>query len=93
VNELIVKQAKKGTTSNPILGLNASQIGVYLRDQQGIPQTRFLTGKKIIRILKKNGSCSIAMPRLCSSDPRGSLLADQEGRIDPQALGQKPKGY
>ncbi|CAD8079532.1 unnamed protein product [Paramecium sonneborni] len=49
----IVNLAKKG--------LNASQIGVYLRDQQGIPQTRFLTGQKILRILKKRG-CAPKIP-------------------------------
>lgn len=38
-----------------------SQIGVTLRDQHGIPQIRFITGKKILRILKKNG-CSPALP-------------------------------
>lgn len=48
VTELIVKLAKKGLTP--------SQIGVLLRDQHGIPQVRFLTGRKILRILKKNGS-------------------------------------
>ena len=47
VVELIVKLAKKGMTE--------SQIGVMLRDSYGIPQVRFLTGKKIHRILKKQG--------------------------------------
>jgi len=51
--ELIVKYAKKGFTE--------SQIGVILRDQYGIPQVRFLTGKKIHRILKKNG-CAPKLP-------------------------------
>ena len=53
VIELIVKSAKKGLTP--------SQIGVLLRDQQGIPQVRFLTGQKILRILKKNG-CAPQIP-------------------------------
>ena len=44
---MIVKYAKKGMTP--------SQIGVALRDQYGIPQVRFITGKKILRILKKEG--------------------------------------
>mmetsp|Transcript_68165 Transcript_68165/g.79312 ORF Transcript_68165/g.79312 Transcript_68165/m.79312 type:complete len:152 (+) Transcript_68165:53-508(+) len=48
VVELIIKLAKKGLTP--------SQIGVVLRDQHAIPQVRFLTGKKILRILKKNGA-------------------------------------
>merc|ERR1719354_416490 len=47
VKEMIVTFAKKGMTE--------SQIGVTLRDQYGIPQVRFLTGKKIHRILKKSG--------------------------------------
>ena len=51
--ELIVKYAKKGMTE--------SQIGVILRDQYGIPQVRFLTGKKIHRILKKKG-CAPKLP-------------------------------
>jgi len=41
---LICKLAKKG--------LVPSQIGIYLRDCKGIPQTKNVTGKKIIRILK-----------------------------------------
>jgi len=53
VVELIVKLAKKGLTP--------SQIGVTLRDQHGIPQVRFLTGRKILRILKKNG-CAPQLP-------------------------------
>ena len=35
--------------------MTPSQIGVALRDQHGIPQVRFITGKKILRILKKQG--------------------------------------
>ena len=53
VIDLIVKYAKKGFTE--------SQIGVILRDQYGIPQVRFLTGKKIQRILKKKG-CAPKIP-------------------------------
>jgi small subunit ribosomal protein S13e len=49
VSDIIVKLAKKG--------LSPSQIGVLLRDQHGIPQVRFITGKKILRVLKKNGFC------------------------------------
>ena len=47
VSDIIVKLAKKG--------LSPSQIGVLLRAQHGIPQVRFITGKKILRVLKKNG--------------------------------------
>eukprot|EP00919_Chromeraceae_sp_WS-2016_P055920 GHVR01132793.1.p1 GENE.GHVR01132793.1~~GHVR01132793.1.p1 ORF type:complete len:152 (+),score=17.49 GHVR01132793.1:81-536(+) len=43
----ICKLAKKG--------LPPSQIGVHLRDSQGIPQVRFVTGNKILRILKAHG--------------------------------------
>jgi small subunit ribosomal protein S13e len=50
VSDIIVKLAKKG--------LSPSQIGVLLRDQHGIPQVRFITGKKILRVLKKNGNSS-----------------------------------
>ena len=37
-------------------GLTPSQIGVTLRDSHGIPQVRFVTGNKILRILKTNGA-------------------------------------
>lgn len=36
-------------------GLGPSQIGVILRDSHGVPQVRFITGNKIMRILKSNG--------------------------------------
>merc|ERR1711976_415379 len=44
VKEQIVKLAKKGLTP--------SQIGVILRDSHGVAQVRFITGNKILRILK-----------------------------------------
>jgi len=47
VCEDICKLAKKGKTP--------SQIGVILRDQNGIAQVRSVTGNKILRILKKRG--------------------------------------
>ncbi|KAI6027045.1 ribosomal S13/S15 N-terminal domain-containing protein [Pisolithus marmoratus] len=47
VVEHIVKLARKGLTP--------SQIGVTLRDSHGIPQVRFVTGNKILRILKTHG--------------------------------------
>merc|ERR1712242_251230 len=50
---MITKLSKKGMTP--------SQIGVTLRDLHGIPQVRFITGKKILRILKKSG-CAPALP-------------------------------
>jgi small subunit ribosomal protein S13e len=47
VIDQICKFAKKGLTP--------SQIGVLLRDSQGIPQVRTVTGNKVLRILKSNG--------------------------------------
>uniref|UniRef100_A0A0B6ZNM9 Small ribosomal subunit protein uS15 n=1 Tax=Arion vulgaris TaxID=1028688 RepID=A0A0B6ZNM9_9EUPU len=47
VEEQIYKLAKKGLTP--------SQIGVILRDSHGVAQVRFVTGNKILRILKKKG--------------------------------------
>ena len=38
-------------------GLTPSQIGVLLRDSDGIPQVRSVTGTKVLRILKGNGVC------------------------------------
>lgn len=43
----IIKLARKGMTP--------SQIGVQLRDSQGVAQVRFVTGNKILRILKAEG--------------------------------------
>merc|ERR1712025_1402055 len=45
--EQIYKYAKKGYTP--------SKIGVELRDQYGVAQVRFVTGNKILRILKAKG--------------------------------------
>eukprot|EP00924_Labyrinthula_sp_SR-Ha-C_P009821 maker-scaffold_21-snap-gene-0.0-mRNA-1 protein AED:0.02 eAED:0.02 QI:410/1/1/1/1/1/3/112/151 len=36
-------------------GLTPSQIGVILRDSQGVPQVKAITGTQILRLLKKNG--------------------------------------
>uniref|UniRef100_A0ABK0LKI5 Small ribosomal subunit protein uS15 N-terminal domain-containing protein n=2 Tax=Rattus norvegicus TaxID=10116 RepID=A0ABK0LKI5_RAT len=47
VKEQIYKLAKKGLTP--------SQIGVILRDSHGVTQVRFVTGNKILRILKSKG--------------------------------------
>ncbi|KAK3820124.1 MAG: 40S ribosomal protein S13 [Benniella sp.] len=47
VCESIFKLARKGMTP--------SQIGVILRDSQGIAQVKNVTGTKILRILKSNG--------------------------------------
>jgi small subunit ribosomal protein S13e len=50
VSDQIFKFAKRG--------LSPSQIGVILRDSHGIPQVKFVTGNKILRILKTNGGFS-----------------------------------
>ena len=47
VKEEVMKHAKKGLTP--------SQIGVLLRDSQGIPQVKAITGNKILRLLKAAG--------------------------------------
>merc|ERR1712212_304017 len=47
VEDQIDKLAKKG--------LSPSQIGVILRDSRGVAQVRFITGNKILRIMKKKG--------------------------------------
>jgi small subunit ribosomal protein S13e len=47
ISTLICKLAKSG--------LVPSQIGIFLRDSKGIPQTKNITGRKILRILKING--------------------------------------
>jgi small subunit ribosomal protein S13e len=47
VSEAICKLARKGLTP--------SQIGVILRDSHGVGQVRFVTGSKVVRVLKING--------------------------------------
>ncbi|KAJ2375524.1 ribosomal 40S subunit protein S13 [Coemansia sp. RSA 2607] len=47
VCEQICKLARKGT--------NPSQIGVILRDYNGVPLVSSITGTKIVRILRANG--------------------------------------
>merc|ERR1711953_972524 len=47
VKDQIFKLAKKGLTP--------SQIGVILRDSHGVAQVRFVTGNKILRVLKSKG--------------------------------------
>jgi len=47
VKDQIFKLAKKGLTP--------SQIGVILRDSHGVAQVRYVTGNKILRILKAKG--------------------------------------
>jgi len=47
VKDQIYKLAKKGLTP--------SQIGVILRDSHGVAQVKWITGNKILRILKSKG--------------------------------------
>ncbi|GKT16189.1 putative multi-domain containing protein [Aduncisulcus paluster] len=47
VTKVICELARKG--------VSPSRIGLILRDRYGVGQVRFLTGSKIIRILKANG--------------------------------------
>jgi small subunit ribosomal protein S13e len=47
VEDHVCKLAKKGLTP--------SQIGVILRDSNGIAQVKSVTGQKIVRVLKANG--------------------------------------
>ncbi|THU97796.1 hypothetical protein K435DRAFT_857251 [Dendrothele bispora CBS 962.96] len=58
VVDQIIKLARKGLTP--------SQIGVTLRDSHGIPQVRFVTGNKILRILKSQGVLSSLLILACS---------------------------
>lgn len=70
--EHIVKLARKGLTP--------SQIGVILRDSHGIPQVRFVTGNKILRILKTEGELSdliliFQSLTFCGTSPWSQLIA------------------
>ena len=47
IEEFIVKFKREGKS--------ASQIGVILRDQYGIPSVKEVTGEKITQILRRNG--------------------------------------
>ena len=83
ITELIVAMAKKG--SSP------SQIGVAIRDKEGVPSTKLLTGQKIVRILKKNGK-SGSYSRLRPADPRRHLLPDPQGHQHSQASVEEQEG-
>ena len=48
ISDLIVTMAKKG--------MSPSQIGVTIRDKEAVPSIKLLTGQKIVRLLKKNGT-------------------------------------
>ena len=63
IEEFIVKFKREGKSASQIgvilrdqYGIpSASQIGVILRDQYGIPSVKEVTGEKITQILKRNG--------------------------------------
>ena len=77
VIEIIVKYAKKGLTE--------SQIGTLLRDEYGIPQVRFLTGRKLHRILKKKG-CAPKIPEDLFYLIKKVGVPVIAGRVDAEAL-------
>lgn len=91
----IIKLARKGLTP--------SQIGVTLRDSHGIPQVRFVTGNKILRILKGQGKqmlwfqtllvvpVSHIMFRIGPPDPGGPLASREKGRCRAQAPRDQPQ--
>merc|ERR1712165_207717 len=62
VKDQIYKLAKKGLTP--------SQIGVILRDSHGVAQVRFVTGNKILRILKRKRKDKDAKFRLILIESR-----------------------
>ena len=51
LNDDIYKLSRKG--------LRPAQIGVILRDSHGVAQVRSVTGKKILRVLKALGTCTL----------------------------------
>jgi hypothetical protein len=59
VEDHICKFAKKGLTP--------SQIGVILRDSHGVAQVKSVTGSKVLRILKKNGTNLGTVLQICSA--------------------------
>lgn len=48
IKELVVKMAKEGVT--------ASKIGLYLRDQKGVPDVRAFLGHSLVAFLKKENA-------------------------------------
>lgn len=67
VSDQIFKLAKRG--------LSPSQIGVILRDSHGVPQVKYVTGNKILRILKTNGGYHFrCRSGLCLSSWHGVLV-------------------
>ena len=72
VSDQIFKLARRG--------LSPSQIGVILRDSHGVPQVKSVTGNKILRILKTNGT-SLAMVS-DGKDGRDAGLCDLGRTLD-----------
>lgn len=58
-------------------GLTPSQIGVILRDSHGIAQVTSVTGSKIVRLLKKNGTFHIIL--MLTRNLHGSTLCSHRG--------------
>merc|ERR1712243_208668 len=76
VKDQIYKLAKKGLTP--------SQIGVTLRDSHGVAQVKFVTGTKVLRILKAKG--------LASEIPEDLYHMIKKSRIHQKTFGKKQKG-
>merc|ERR1712137_1388113 len=75
IKDVIYKLAKKG--------YKPSLIGVHLRDTYGVGKSHYLTGSKILRVLKSMS---------CTRTSRRSLLHDQACCWHEKTFGKKPKG-
>lgn len=83
----ICKLAKKGLTP--------SQIGVILRDSHGIAQVRSVTGTKVLRILKGNGTLRTCL-RVALLELRGGATLPPAPPRAPQQAAARPalaRGY
>ena len=88
VVQQIVKLARKGVTP--------SQIGAQLRDSQGVAQVRFVTGSKILRILKSEGLAPEIpedLYHLIVCTKTWSLTLSEACCECAQAPGAQPQGY
>jgi len=88
VVQQIVKLARKGVTP--------SQIGAQLRDSQGVAQVRFVTGNKILRILKSEGLAPEIpedLYHLIVCTVTRSLTITEACCERAQASGAQPQGY
>jgi hypothetical protein len=75
VSDQIFKFAKRG--------LSPSQIGVILRDSHGIPQVKFVTGNKILRILKTNGGFLFSEGVSGKGEHQQGTEFGSAGRLEP----------